>query len=152
MPQKGDRAPTFALPTASGELRLEEALKLGKVVLAFYTEDGTPACMQQLGSFRDEYGTIKELGAQVIGISSDPLESHAEMDRRLGGLPFPLASDAELEVARLYGVVDDSGKRSHRAVFVIDTDGAVVHSIPWYQPGNTSQFLDVFSALGLPQE
>lgn len=128
---------------------MEEALSKGRVVLAFYTEDDTPGCNQELTAFKAEYDTLEGLGAQVVGISADGLESHRESEQRLKGLPFPLASDSGLEVTRLYGVLDDSGKRCNRAVFVIDTDGTIVHSIPWYQPGNVSQFLEVFEALGL---
>ena len=148
-PIEGDKAPIFSLPTTSGEFRLEEALSSGRVVLAFYAEDNTPSCNQELTAFKEEYDTLKGLGAQVVGISADGLESHRDLEQRLDGLPFPLASDSGLEVTRLYGVLDDSGKRSNRAVFVIDTDGTVAHSIPWYQPGNVSQFLEVFEALGL---
>ena len=71
------------------------------------------------------------------------------MEDRLGALPFPLASDSSLEVARLYDVQDEQGKRSHRAVFVIDTDGTIIYSVPWFQPGNPGQFLEIFTALGL---
>jgi len=152
MPQKGEKAPPFSLPSTRGEFQLEETLKEGRLILVFYTEDNTPTCNQELISFKEEYRTLRELGAQVVAISADSLESHRELERRLGGLPFSLAADINLEVAQLYGVADDAGRRSHRAVFVVDTDGTIAHHIPWYQPGNASQFLEVFTALGLEQE
>ena len=92
---------------------------------------------------------MRTLGAQVVAISVDGLDSHREAEERLGGLPFPLGSDITLEASRLYGVLDEAGKRSHRAVFVIDTDGTLLHCNTWYQPANPSQLLEVFIALGL---
>ena len=66
----------------------------------------------------------------------------------MGGCPFPLASDEALEVARLYGVAGTSDRHSHRAIFVIDEKGVITHAIPWYQPGNIGQLLEVFQAVG----
>ena len=149
MPEKGDLAPDFTLPTLAGEFHLAQALHEGPVVVAFYAEDSTPACTQELAAFRDEYDTLKEFGARVIAISADSLDSHEKMDRRLSGLPFPLATDEDLSVAKSYGVADEAGVRCHLAVFVVYTDGVVAHANPWYQPRNPAQFLDVFTALGL---
>ncbi len=56
-----------------------------------------------ISSLKEEYGTIVELGADLIGVSADSLESHAAFCGALGGCPFPLASDADLSVARAYG-------------------------------------------------
>ena len=148
-PEKGQTAPSFTVATTQGDFSLEQALTSGPVVLAFYTEDNTPSCAQELASFKEEHETLAELGAQVLGLSSDSLESHRDAAERLGGLPFPLGSDPDLSVIRLYGVAAEDGKRSQRAVFVIDSDGTVALAIPWYQPGNPAQFLQVFQALGL---
>lgn len=147
MPQVGEKAPDFALHTTGGSVRLTDYAGK-KLVLVFYAEDGTPGCTQELAAFRDEFATIKDAGADVLAVSADSLDSHREFHARLGGCPFPLASDAGLEVARRYGVLSHDGKRSVRAVFVIGEDGAVLHAIPWYQPGNAGQFLEVFQALG----
>ncbi len=84
-----------------------------------------------------------------MAVSADDQESHRVLESRLGTFPFPLASDPSLETVKLYCTLSDDGKRSNRAVFVIDTDGTVIHSIPWFQPGNPSQLLEVFTALGL---
>jgi peroxiredoxin len=66
----------------------------------------------------------------------------------LGGVPFALVSDERLEAARAYGVVDEGGKRSRWAVFVIDKGGTVLHVVPRFQPGNPNQYEDIFVALG----
>ncbi len=147
--RKGDRAPDFTLTTTAGNFSLADLLQRGKVVLAFYTEDQTPICTAEVASFKDEYATLAELGAQVVAVSSDPLASHESFVKKLGGLPFALASDPSLAVARAYGVADEGAKRARRAVFVIGQDGALLHANTFYNPGNPGQFMEVFQALGL---
>ena len=98
---------------------------------------------------KGEHNTLRELGAQVLGISVDSVESHQRFCEQIGGCPFPLASDADLTVARLYDVVGESGSRSRRAIYVIDQEGAILHKIPRYQPVSASQFMGIFEALGL---
>ena len=97
---------------------------------------------------KGEYETIREAGAQGVAVSADDLASHERFCQELGGCPFPLVSAPELVAAQLYGVLGDDGRRSHRAIFVIDRGGAILHQIPWYQPGNIGQFLEIFEALG----
>ena len=65
-----------------------------------------------------------------------------------GKVPFPLVCDEELEAARLFDVVGEDGRRSHRAVFVINQGGALPHKITWYQPGNIGQFMEICQVLG----
>ena len=55
---------------------------------AFYTEDATPLCAAQVTSFKDEFETLAELGAQVVAISADDLDSHRKFAESLGGLGF----------------------------------------------------------------
>jgi len=149
MPESGDQAPDFTLPSTAGNVRLSEATDRGKVVLAFYYEDATPTCSNEISMLRDDYELVRELGAEVIAVSADSLDSHEAFAERLGGVPFPLGSDETLEAANAFDVVDDAGKRSRRAVFVIDRGGRVLHSERWFQPGNPSQYEAIFHALGL---
>ena len=148
MPEAGDEAPDFRLASTEGDLRLRELAAGKKVVLAFYTEDNTPLCSSQVSVLKEDYELVQQLGAEVVAVSADGLESHREFARRLGGVPFPLASDERLEAAKAYGVVDETGKRSRRAIFVIDRGGKIAHVVPWFQPGNPSQYEDIFGALG----
>jgi peroxiredoxin Q/BCP len=145
----GDQAPDFTLPSTAGLLRLSDLWLDRRVVLAFYTEDGTPGCSQELRQLMAEYETIRAAGAEVVAVSADSLESHQAFCAALGGCPFPLVSDPELVAARLYDVVGEDGKRSRRAVFVIDRGGRIIHQIPWYQPESAAQFLEIFEALGV---
>ena len=150
MPEIGEKAPNFRLPSTKGEANLSLILGCKKrVVLAFYIEAGTPSCSQMILAFRDEFAILQELGVYVLGVSADTLLTQRNFEKNMGGFPFPLVSDETLETARRYQVLSDDGKRSRRAVFVIGEDGTIIHSIPWYQPGNPGQFLGIFQALGL---
>lgn len=149
MVDTGDIAPDFTLPSTAGNITLSTVVVDRRVVLAFYMEDKTPGCTQMLSALQGEYDTIRELDAEVIAISANSLDSHDAFSESLGGCPFPLASDANLKVASAYGALADDGKEMVRAVFVVDNDGRIVHSIPWFQPGSTAQFFEIFQALGL---
>ena len=149
MPQPGEQAPDFTLPSTEGEIRLSDLTARGMVLLAFYYEDATPLCSNEVSMLKDDYEVVRELGAEVIAVSPDGVDSHRAFSERLGGVPFPLASDESLEAAKAFGVVDDSGKRSRRAVFVIDRGGKLSHAERWFQPGNPSQYEAIFRALGL---
>ena len=102
-----------------------------------------------ISSLKEEYETAVGLGAAVVAISSDTVESHRSFCDSIGGCPFPLASDPNLAVAGMYGALGDDGRRAVRAILVLDENGVIIHKIPWYQPGNVGQFLEVFQALGL---
>lgn len=120
-----------------------------RLVLAFYTEDATPACETEVGLLRESYDMIVEFGASVLAVSADGLESHLAFAARMGGLPFPLASDEDLSVAHAFGVPDAETKgRSGRALFVIDRDGIILLSLPRFQPGNLAHVEAMFTALG----
>jgi len=149
MPEVGDQAPDFSLPTTEGVIRLSDLTARGKVALAFYFEDATPMCSNEISMLKHDYELVRELGAEVVAVSADSLESHRAFVERLGGVPFALASDEKLEAARAFDVVDDSGKRSRRAVFVIEDGGRIAHVERWFQPGNPGQYEAIFRALGL---
>ena len=148
MPQPGDEAPDFTLASTEGEIRLRELAAVKKVLLAFYAEDDTPLCANEVSVLKEDYDIVRQLGAQVVAVSADSLESHRWFAERLGGLPFPLASDGALEASRAYDVLDESQKRSRRAVFVIERGGRIAHVVPGWQPGNPTQYEEIFAALG----
>jgi thioredoxin-dependent peroxiredoxin len=145
--QAGQNAPPFRVETDQGRLALSDLVQRAKLVLAFYYEDMTPTCSTQVASLKDSFATFQEMGATVLAISSDSLDSHQRFCDRLGGLPFPLGSDPDLDIARAYGVVDEGGKRARRAVFVIGKDSTVLLALPYYNPANLTQFEQVFRAL-----
>ena len=150
MPEAGERAPDFSLPSTNGEVRLSERLERGPVLLAFYFEDATPSCSTEIEALKDAHDAIRELGGAVIAVSADSIESHRAFAGRLGGVPFALASDAQLDVARAYdAVAEDDPRRSRRALFVIDQDGAVRYAANPYSPNSLAQLEGALRALGL---
>ena len=125
--QAGDKAPDFTLPSQSGEpVRLHDRLGERVVVLYFYPKDDTPGCTAEACAFRDSYEVFTGAGAQVIGISSDPVGKHAAFAGR-HKLPFTLLSDQGGHVRKNYGVPAVLGLLPGRVTYVIDREGAVRH-------------------------
>ena len=123
----GSKAPEFALPSQSGEMvSLGDFLGEKPVVLFFYPKDDTPGCTKQACAFRDEYERFKELDAEVMGISSDSVESHERFADK-HKLPFTLLSDRAEKVRMLYGVPNTLGLFPGRVTYVIDQEGVVRH-------------------------
>jgi len=123
----GDKAPDFSLPSQSGGLfTLHELLGTKEVVLYFYPKDNTPGCTAEAKAFRDSYEVFREMGAEVVGVSSDSVESHSDFASQCD-LPFILLSDAGGRVRRLYGVPSTMGLIPGRVTYVIDRQGVVRH-------------------------
>jgi peroxiredoxin Q/BCP len=122
----GERAPDFELPsTSGGNFRLSEAVRSGPVVIFFYPKAFTPGCTKESCHFRDVAAAYKEVGAQRIGISADSLERQKAFVERYK-LDYPMCSDKDRAVARLYGVKRPGPLFNRRATFVIDTEMKVI--------------------------
>src|SRR3989304_6693588 len=91
MPEIGEQAPDFTLQSTEGAVNLRDLTERSKVVLAFYYEDATPLCSNEVSMLKDDYDFARELGAEVIGISADSVESHRAFIERLGGGAVPPA-------------------------------------------------------------
>lgn len=125
--QVGDKAPDFTLHKANGEpVNLSDFRGRAEVVLFFYPKDNTPGCTAEACSFRDNYDVFRDAGAEVIGISSDPADSHERFASRFR-LPFLLLSDEEGVVRQRYGVSKTFGLFPGRCTYVIDRDGIIRH-------------------------
>ena len=123
----GSKAPDFTLPSQSGEIvDLSDFLGHKPVVLFFYPKDDTPGCTKQARAFRDGYKEFGKLDAEVIGISSDSVESHRGFADK-HSLPFLLLSDEGGKVRKLYGVPSTFGLLPGRVTYVIDAEGVVRH-------------------------
>jgi peroxiredoxin Q/BCP len=124
----GSPAPDFELPTQDGKtVRLSDFRGKKAVVLYFYPKDHSQGCTTESCSFRDAYEDFVKAGAEVIGVSSDGVDSH----RRFASdhhLPFILASDAGGKVRARYGVKATMWIIPGRETFVIDRDGIVRHT------------------------
>ncbi|QQG48010.1 MAG: peroxiredoxin [archaeon] len=126
--EKGDRAPDFSLPSQQGRLvSLRDFVGKKRVVLYFYPKDFTVGCTAEAKTFSENYDEIKSLDAEVLGISSDSIESHGEFAEDCK-VEFPLLSDSEGGVRRQYGIRRSFGLVPGRVTFVIDRRGIVVKS------------------------
>jgi peroxiredoxin Q/BCP len=120
----GDPAPDFELPgTGAKTYRLSD-YRGRKLILAFYPGDFTAVCTRQFCSYRDQGERLDELGADVLGISPQSVDSHERFTQEKS-LNVPLLADEDKEVARAFGVV--AGPMVRRAIFVIDEEGIVRH-------------------------
>jgi peroxiredoxin Q/BCP len=121
----GDPAPEFSLMSQDREVvKLSGLLSRGSVVVYFYPKDKTPGCTAEAGAFRDSYHKFGELGAEVVGISSDSVESHKGFASECA-LPFKILSDPGGEVRKNYGVRSSMGILPGRVTYVIDKGGVV---------------------------
>ena len=123
----GDKAPDFTLPSQSGEqVRLDDRLGERVVVLYFYPKDDTRGCTAEACAFRDSFEAFTDAGADVIGVSSDSVDSHAAFAGK-HKLPFTLLSDKGGQVRKSYGVPAVLGLLPGRVTYVIDRAGTVRH-------------------------
>jgi thioredoxin-dependent peroxiredoxin len=120
-------APDFTLPSQAGEMvSLRQFSGRKPVVLFFYPRDETPGCTKEVCAFRDTSVEFGKLDVQVIGISSDSVESHRRFAAKYD-LSFPLLSDEGGKIRRLYGVPKTFGLFPGRVTYVIDKEGVVSH-------------------------
>ncbi len=108
------------------DVALSEYLGKKNIVLYFYPKDETAGCTKEACSFRDSYNDFVELGAQVLGVSGQSVESHKAFAVHYG-LPFLLLSDEGNKVRHLYGVPASLGVIPGRVTYIIDKKGIVRH-------------------------
>jgi thioredoxin-dependent peroxiredoxin len=126
-PTLNSPAPDFTLKDGNGD-DWKLSNQLGKVVvLLFYPGDETPICTRQMCSVRDRWDDYVETGAEVVGISSDSVESHRKFAEH-HHLPLRLLSDSDGRVSKLYGARSLIPGKVARSVFVIDAQGIVRQS------------------------
>lgn len=129
-PRVGDVAPNFRLPSTRGKNTTLEEFRGKDVILYFYPKDDTPGCTAEACSFRDHESDLSKSGAVVLGVSTDPIESHRKFMEK-HRLNFPLLSDETADVAKMFGVWKEknmSGRRTWgvaRTTFWIGADGRI---------------------------
>jgi peroxiredoxin Q/BCP len=124
-PAVGDKAPLFRATLQDGStFDMADVIGRKMVVLFFYPKDHTPVCTKEACAFRDSYQQFTAAGAEVIGVSSDSPASHrsfAEKHR----LPFPIISDQDRSLRKLYGVPNTLVFVPGRVTYVIDREGVI---------------------------
>jgi len=128
----GSAAPDFTLLDQNRvPFHLSEQVTQAETVLYFYTKDFSQGCTKQACGFRDVYKQFSDLGARVVGVSGDTVESHRYFSDRYN-LPFTLLADVDGTVRDLYGVQRMLGIVPVRITFVIDRQGIVRHTFHSY--------------------
>jgi peroxiredoxin Q/BCP len=123
----GDKAPDFTLSSQMGDnVTLSEFFGKKNVVLYFYPKDETPGCTKEACTFRDNYEELTKLGAEVLGVSGQSVESHKSFATHYG-LQFILLSDENNKVRELFGVPSTMGFLPGRVTYIIDKKGIVRH-------------------------
>ena len=119
----GDPAPDFTLEGTAGRTYSLSQYRGQPVVLVFYPGDNTPVCTMQLNTYSSDIAQFEDLGAQLLAISPQSVESHEQFSG-VHGFTFPLLADTEKSVARAYGILGPVGFYK-RSVFVVDGDGVI---------------------------
>jgi peroxiredoxin Q/BCP len=122
----GDKLPNFKAKDTNGNL-FDSQDYIGKqpLVIYFYPKDETKVCTAQACSFRDNYEEFKDLGAEIIGISADSVQSHFKFKSKFN-LPFILLSDNDKKLRKLFGVENDFLIIPGRQTFVVDKNGLII--------------------------
>lgn len=143
----GDSLPTFELKDDKGNAFKSSSLNGKPSVIYFYPKDETAGCTAQACSFRDSFEEFSEKGIEVIGISSDSVESHAKFKEH-HRLPFMLLADAKKTVRNLFGVKGNLlGLIPGRETFVFNSEGTLIHKFE-SQINVTKHVNEALKALG----
>jgi peroxiredoxin Q/BCP len=148
-PAVGTAAPAFKLQDQNGEWHELSDYQGGWVAVYFYPKDDTPGCTTEACSFRDNIYAFKAIGANVVGISLDDVESHKEFSTKYK-LPFTILADVGGKTAEAYGVLTDYKlmKIASRQSFLVNREGTIVKHYDKVDPDtHTGQVLADLQAL-----
>ena len=125
----GAPAPPIELPGTDGSDEGRRTYSLADfegqpVVVVFYPGDGTPVCTRQLNSYTRDIDAFRDVGAQVLAVSPQSVDSHESFSCKQGGFAFPLLADEDKTAAAAWGVLGPLGFY-RRSAFVVDGDGIV---------------------------
>jgi peroxiredoxin Q/BCP len=125
-PVVGSDAPSFNLQDQNGEWHTLADYRGQWLAVYFYPRDDTPGCTKEACNFRDNIYAFKAIGAGVVGISVDDVESHKEFSDKYK-LPFTILADEDGKTAKAYGVLRDYKliKLASRQSFLINPEGKV---------------------------
>ena len=132
-PQAGTAAPDFTTQNTTGKTVHLKDFRGKKLVLYFYPKDDTPGCTVESCGLRDQYQKIRELGAEVLGVSVDSVESHQKFTEKFH-LPFQLLADTDKSITKAYGVLNDKSNMARRVTFLIDEHGKILKTFQTVKP------------------
>ena len=140
----GDPAPAFSLPSDQGKPISLSDFKGKYLVIYFYPKDDTPGCTVEACSFRDNVSGIRKLGAEVVGVSLDPVKSH-EKFRDKFRLNFPLLADEKIEMSKAYGTYQEKSMYGKtywglvRNTYIVGPDGKIAKIYEKVKPAEHTQ-------------
>jgi peroxiredoxin len=145
----GQKAPEFSLPDSEGKTRaLSELVKDGPVILAFFPFAFSGVCDKEMCAFRDAFSNLQGIGFRVVGVSVDSVYTLKAFSQTYN-LPFPLLSDFNKKVTKLYGVLQDPwvafGYKgvAKRAVFLVDARGILRYRWVTDTPSEEPPYVEV---------
>ena len=144
-PSVGSIAPDFTLPYATKDSIAKVFLKLsdyvGKraVIVAFYPADWSTGCTKEVCTMRDNFASLSDLRADVLGISGDYVFSHHEW-AKYHNLQFTLLSDHNHTVAMAYQSYNPQSGFNRRTIYLVDRTGKVAYIDRAYDPGSAESF------------
>jgi peroxiredoxin Q/BCP len=152
-PKIGSKVKDFKLPTnGDGTWSLQDAAGR-KLVIYFYPKDMTSGCTRESQDFRDLYSQFRKAGVDIVGVSRDSVKSHDKFVEK-EKLPFPLLSDADEKVCKLFDVIQEKslyGKKYlgiERSTFLLDGTGVLQRE--WRKvkvPGHAEEVLEAAKSL-----
>lgn len=148
---EGDQEPKFELNDANGKQVKSSDFKGKKHVIYFYPRDFTPGCTIEADEFSKEYKKFQKHGIEIIGISTDNVESHKKFVDKMN-IPYVLLSDPESEVCKKFGVWGKKqfmGKEYmgvQRSTFLVDEKGKIFKVFPSVKPkGHADEVLQILT-------
>lgn len=153
MPAVGSHAPDFTVLTDAGDSLTLSTLTGRPVVLYFYPKDDTSGCTTEACEFRDLFPRFEQGKAIILGVSPDPVKSHARFKAKYE-LPFTLLADTDKGIAQVYNVWKEKSMYGRkymgieRTTFVIDANGRIANVFEKVKPaGHAAQVQSALDAL-----
>ncbi|HET6591561.1 MAG TPA: peroxiredoxin [Xanthomonadales bacterium] len=139
-PALGTTAPDFRLQDQNGEWHALQDYRGTWLAVYFYPKDDTPGCTTEACNFRDNIYAFKAIGAEVVGISIDDVDSHRKFSEKYQ-LPFVILADETGATAEAYGVLRDwkLTKIAARQSFLVNPEGVIVRHYEDVDPENHTQ-------------
>ncbi len=146
VPQVGQAAPDFSLPSQDGTPVSLKEFRGKWVVLYFYPKDNTPGCTVEAHNFQQDLPKYEALNAVILGVSVDSSDSHKDFCAKQG-LTFKLAADSDKKVVEEYGSLKDYNGMTlaSRNTFLVDPEGKIAKEWIGVKPAGHSA--DVLAAL-----